>query len=601
MLKLYGNALRLALGVWSAVLILNNNEWIAVAVPAANLVAETTTGQHLSQAEPDDSFLETIDLSSVETNQINQVPSTAFSISNQSIGAEPAVNPTSTQQVAAEEKTSTVTPSINELSVTSVDELATDSMEQVTSVSQLRDVQPTDWAFQALQTVIERYGCLAGYPDGTYRGDRAITRYEFAAGLNACLERINQLIQSSNPGNVSQEDFARLQRLQAEFTPELATLQQRVDNLQSTVTRLERQAISSTTVLNGEILFAVSGVGGHQVNNGQEIDANIVLSQRTELNLSTSFYGADLLRARLAAANTPDFATVTGTNFSRLSFTGDNNNNVQIGALFYRFPVGQQAIVMVGAQGIGFGDIAPTLNPYINNSLLGNVGNFSGESAIYALNGGRGIGLEYRFSRAVRLSLGYLPGNANNPKAGLFGGPYGAIAQLTLLPTDPLTIGLTYVHSYKIVGTGKGSRNAENPFDGAATSTNAYGVQASYQVSPRFNISGWTGLISAHAESNPNQGSNAKIFTWALTFGLADLGGLGNLAGFVIGQPPKVIESDVVGRKDPNTSLHLEAFYRYQVTDNISITPGFFVITNPEHNASNDLIYIGTLRTSFVF
>jgi hypothetical protein len=39
---------------------------------------------------------------------------------------------------------------------------------QVTSVSQLSDVQPTDWAFQALQSLVERYGCIAGYPDGTF-------------------------------------------------------------------------------------------------------------------------------------------------------------------------------------------------------------------------------------------------------------------------------------------------------------------------------------------------------------------------------------------------------------------------------------------------
>ena len=51
---------------------------------------------------------------------------------------------------------------------------ADNSIEQVTSVSQLSDVQPTDWAFQALQSLVERYGCIAGYPDGTYRGNRAL-------------------------------------------------------------------------------------------------------------------------------------------------------------------------------------------------------------------------------------------------------------------------------------------------------------------------------------------------------------------------------------------------------------------------------------------
>ena len=65
--------------------------------------------------------------------------------------------------------------------------------EQVTSINQFSDVKPTDWAFQALSNLIERYGCVAGYPDGTYRGGKAMTRYEAAALLNACLDRISEV------------------------------------------------------------------------------------------------------------------------------------------------------------------------------------------------------------------------------------------------------------------------------------------------------------------------------------------------------------------------------------------------------------------------
>jgi len=65
-----------------------------------------------------------------------------------------------------------------------------DNLGQVTSVSQLSDVQPTDWAFQALQSLVERYGCIAGYPDGTFRGNRDANRHEMAADLHACLDNI---------------------------------------------------------------------------------------------------------------------------------------------------------------------------------------------------------------------------------------------------------------------------------------------------------------------------------------------------------------------------------------------------------------------------
>ena len=137
-----------------------------------------------------------------------------------------------------------------------------DAVGQVTSVSQLSDVQPTDWAFQALQSLVERYGCIAGYPDGTYRGNRAMTRYEFAAGLNACLDKVTELITAGTRNLVTREDLAALQRLQEEFAAELATLRGRVDALEARASELEANQFSTTTKLNGEAIFALAGIAG---------------------------------------------------------------------------------------------------------------------------------------------------------------------------------------------------------------------------------------------------------------------------------------------------------------------------------------------------
>ena len=82
------------------------------------------------------------------------------------------------------------------------------SEEQVTSITQFSDVYPTDWAYQALASLIERYGCVAGYPNGTFRGNRAMTRYD-AALLNACLDRITR---------------SQTRRLIKEFEKELAII-----------------------------------------------------------------------------------------------------------------------------------------------------------------------------------------------------------------------------------------------------------------------------------------------------------------------------------------------------------------------------------------
>merc|ERR1711903_212192 len=68
-----------------------------------------------------------------------------------------------------------------ELNINGVSDYAATG-EQVTSITQFSDVYPTDWAYQALSNLIERYGCVAGYPNGTYRGNRAMIRLEARVG-----------------------------------------------------------------------------------------------------------------------------------------------------------------------------------------------------------------------------------------------------------------------------------------------------------------------------------------------------------------------------------------------------------------------------------
>ncbi|HBE51832.1 MAG TPA: S-layer protein, partial [Cyanobacteria bacterium UBA11369] len=157
-----------------------------------------------------------------------------------------------------------------------------DPMGQVTSVSQLTDVDPTHWAFQALQSLVDRYGCIEGYPDRTYRGNRALTRYEFAAGLNACLDRIQELIAAAVSDLPSKEDIATIRRLQQEFAAELVTLRGRVDALEARTARLEAQQFSTTTKLQGQAIFAINqGFGG--APNGD--DTQTIFVDRVRLNL----------------------------------------------------------------------------------------------------------------------------------------------------------------------------------------------------------------------------------------------------------------------------------------------------------------------------
>ena len=74
-----------------------------------------------------------------------------------------------------------VAASAADLNLSGVNDYA--SQEQVTSITQFSDVKPTDWAYQALSNLVDRYGCVAGYPNGTFKGGQAMTRYEAAALL----------------------------------------------------------------------------------------------------------------------------------------------------------------------------------------------------------------------------------------------------------------------------------------------------------------------------------------------------------------------------------------------------------------------------------
>ena len=124
---------------------------------------------------------------------------------------------------------------------------ATPIAAQVTSVPQAQDVKPTDWAFVTFGRLVERYGCVAGYPQGTYRGDRPLTRYEFAAGLQACIKPVRAAILAS-VGQGS-EDAADLQSLQRQFAAELKTIRGRVNTLEAKVNSLESSQFSTTTKL----------------------------------------------------------------------------------------------------------------------------------------------------------------------------------------------------------------------------------------------------------------------------------------------------------------------------------------------------------------
>lgn len=514
---------------------------------------------------------------------------------------------------------------------TNENQLEQNSLEQVTSVSQLRDVQPTDWAFQALQSLVERYGCIEGYPDRTYRGNRALTRYEFAAGLNSCLNRIQELI-AALPQGVSREDLDRLRRLQEEFAVEIANLRGRVDNLEARVTTVETQQFSTTTKLDGQVIFAPASIFAGDNAFGQELERVPIFGYRARLNFVTSFTGKDILLTRLQAGNLPAFSSITNTPEGDLFFgagpfeTADNN--IALDELSYLFPIGERTEVIISANASGTDAFTDTLNPYFDgDGASGALSRFGTRPPIYYLSEGTGIGIRHKFTDGIELSLGYRAdsGTASSPLPGegLFNGPYGALAQLTFQPSERFKFGLTYAHSYNIdlltgsrVANLRSTLAAFQPFAGdnnLPVSSNAYGAGFSWQINPGFVIGGWGGYINTRTlstlDGQINRGS-LDIYYGAITLAFPDLLKPGSLGGILVGVEPIAdatprLSTDLfragLGGDDDDVSFHVEAFYQFQLTDNISITPGVIWLTAPDHNSNNSDIFIGTIRTTFTF
>jgi hypothetical protein len=592
-------------------------------------------------------------------------------------------------------------------------------MAQVTSVSQLSDVQPTDWAFQALQSLVERYGVIAGYPDGTFRGNRAMTRYEFAAGLNAALDRINELIASGTADLVRKEDLATLQKLQEEFGAELASLRGRIDNLEAQTAQLEAQQFSTTTVLGGEVIFGVADAfGGNppggcinlpqpnvygtravDCRNPRDPETNTVLAHLVRLGLETSFTGKDRLRTYLVTGNFDNGgftnAESLNTYMARLSYQAGLENNVFLDLLEYRFPAfGDRVVFSVIPYGFNLSGVLTANSPYFDIGR-GSISRFGQLNPIFLIGNvlDAGAGFDWLLSDQIRLQVAYGTGGSGNPNSGIVNADRSVLGvQLLATPFNNVITGLTYVNAYTsdgVLGTFTGSVNAETTglwsggrlpnlpnaqgvaegdpglgieLEDFPAQTNAVGATLQWRIARNLTIGAWGGwtftkflkeIPEFAGELRNQQVAGEKPFgntvTYLFSLGLSDpFGREGDLLAFLFGMPPKLVDAGpttrgqsvpffeqvvrdeeeiVVSDNDPRlnprvnpdgsprppgsrenfgveddaTSLHFEVFYRFRVSDNLYVTPGLFVVTNPGHIENNDTIYVGTVRTTFRF
>jgi hypothetical protein len=332
------------------------------------------------------------------------------------------------------------------------------------------------------------------------------------------------------------------------------------------------------------------------------------------------------LVTRLAAGNADLLNTGAGFEATQTFNIGNTGgNDVIVDWLAYYFNFGSSKVYVAGAGGI-HSDYAPTLNPFFEDYDGGNgaLSAFASESPIYRIGGGAGAAISLGAGPLERvlgpstLTLGYLAGpGAENPNDdfGLFNGEYAALAQLNFNIGDRIGIGATYVHGYHntnsdifdigggagVVGTSFANQPGLAVGTDTPVVTNSYGIQAAFRLSETISISGY----GAYTDTILVDDGDGEVWTYGAGVAFSDLGKEGNILGIFGGAQPYLGHADTTTaefrRDDDDVPYHVEAFYKYQLTDNISVTPGVIWLLNPNQNDDNDDAVIGTLRTTFTF
>jgi hypothetical protein len=564
------------------------------------------------------------------------------------------------------------------------------SNDQITNISQFGDVQPTDWAYQALNNLVEQYGCVAGYPNGTFKGAKPLSRFEAAALLNSCLDRVT-------------EATDELKRLAQEFERELTLINGKITGLEKKIGKLEATQFSTTTKLQGEATFDIGAVsfGGTQyanstangstapINNSIKYSGNnnrnwggLSFNYDLRLNLNTSFTGKDLLYTRLRSGNFAS-SVFNGQPYSLLALDKafapmGGKDVVNIDRLYYRFPVGKEFTAVIGPRARNTEALAITPTFYRGGDIL-DVFTLNGAPATYNKSTGSAFALIWKqqvkkgnpFFAASASYVAPNGDNSNPTQGGLFTSASGAsfLTQVGFAgPQFALTAAWRYgqcntsltrrgtqfaTQTLPCDGDGLGAGTASPNWSGSSYSNN-FALGAAWQpiksglipsVSLGYGISAVTsGTYNGYGTPSPkfpggqettfptygNVRNITQLQSWQIGLQWNDLFAKGNAAGFSFGQPTyvsglsqnqiqKPFRTEKVknvtksfydgfydspdGANDGNYAF--EWWYKFQVSNNISITPAIFFLSRPlgqyTGNGETNNAFGGLVQTQFKF
>jgi|KNS5DCM_BmetaT_FD_contig_71_1617673_length_1405_multi_3_in_0_out_0_1 hypothetical protein len=396
------------------------------------------------------------------------------------------------------------------------------SAVQVATSAQFSDVVPGDWAYTALQNLSESYGCVDNAYTQSLNNGQALTRYEAAALINACLDGG---LMADSQGLSSEAS-----RLADEFGSEMAILKGRVDGLEYKVNELSAGQFSSTTKLSGGAVFTVGAVDGVEAaTQGENLHGQYAFG----LDLNTSFTGQDDLYVGLETGNHAapllmDSAT-----------TANTAGALEIHALYYSFPVGDFTVTagpLIDQEDI----VSATLSTYSDAFRL------AGQPYTLAnVETGPGVGATYSNESGFNASFAFVSDDGEGSTTGI----------LTEEGDDVVTASIGYDGD----GFGGGIIYTSADEKGSAAGYDAFGYGFYWQPEgmPSINVS-WD---TKDPETAGVEDSNSMMISSDFAFGPGSIG-----AAYSI--------SDDDGTNDLDK---YELYYTYEHADGVTIQPGIFV------------------------
>ena len=514
-----------------------------------------------------------------------------------------------------------------ESSISEIDQYSELSDDQITSIGSFGDIYPTDWAYQALKSMVESYGCVAGYPDGTFRSNRSITRYEAAALLNACLDNISQVTDE-------------LRALMREFEIELATLKGRVDGLEARVGELKAMQFSTTTKFN---MFAVTTfnaidyMGSSKADEYKELYGGTTMTYSLLPIFRTSFSGKDMLEIWMQASNigagsmkgweNPSCGNGYAATASAYCIPGPKDNTLSIYRIFYKFPIGDDFTITLSPLmdtfdylTVGSAALSPKAGKWVGlKNLYTDAITMTNVPGVYPYVVGGGGAINYR-KNGFSVDAGFTSHTSNSsvPEYGLFGEDAANKYAVQLSYTSS-TAGVqaawtrTTFNMNQMAGShyyNIGTPLTNNPFttdsfDGTEMVLNTAGLAGYWYITEDFSLSGGVYLGFYEATNDTfyaNDGDQAQSKAWTTTLQWERFLSEDTTIAFSFGQPNSVYSNDSNLGSDSERPWFAAGSLTWQVNNNMTVTPIIYWMRGMGGKNDPDGAALGaTLMTSFYF